>query len=90
MNPYRSAEEREVVEAYREKERVQRTGDVQLFKTSTKDATDTGGVSHPMHTNSTVNDPTEGNDPFVFDDLGGFELPTFDGEQNAPNLGDLF
>jgi len=78
-NPYRSATEREIVEEYREKERAQRTGDVQLFKTSTKDAEDTGGVSHPMHTNSEVNDPTEGNDPFAFDDLGGgFELPGLD------------
>jgi hypothetical protein len=77
-NPYRSATEREVVEQHQEKERLQRTGDVQLFKTSTG-TDDTGGVSHPMHTNSTVNDPTEGSDPFVFDDLGGgFELPGFE------------
>jgi len=85
-NPYRSAEEREVVEQYQEKERRQRAGDVQLFKTSNKRAEDTGGISHPMHTNSTVDDPTAGDDPFVFDDLGGFDLPTFD-EQDAPNLG---
>jgi|GEM_PF-4879713 len=78
QNPYRSADEREEVERVAEKERKQRAGDVQLFKTS-RGTEDTGGVSHPMHTNSTVNDPTEGNDPFVFDDLGGgFKLPRLD------------
>jgi hypothetical protein len=78
QNPYRSADEREEVERVARKERQQRQGDLQLFKTSTKRAEDTGGISHPMHTNSTVDDPTEGNDPFVFDDLGGFELPGLD------------
>jgi len=88
QNPYRSADEREIVEAYEKKERQQRAGDLQLFKTSTKHATDTGGISHPLHTNSEVTDPTAGDDPFVFDDLGGgFDLPGL--EENAPDLGDL-
>jgi len=90
MNPYRSADEREVVEQYREKERAQRQGDLQLFKTSDKSAEDTGGISHPMHTNSTVDDPTQGSDPFVFDDVGGFELPGFDSASPFNDKGPQF
>ena len=90
VNPYRSALEREEVERVRQKERQQRAGDLQLFKTSSKDAEDTGGVSHPLHSNSTVDDPTAGDDPFVFDDVGGFELPDFDSTNPFNNKGPQF
>lgn len=58
-NPFRSAEEREIVEAYRAKEREQQESDVDLMAEE--------GVSLPF--DNTVEDPTQGNDPFVFDDV---------------------
>jgi hypothetical protein len=59
MNPFRSADEREVVEAYKAKEREQQASDVDLMAEE--------GVSLPF--DNTVEDPTAGNDPFVFDDV---------------------
>jgi hypothetical protein len=59
-NPFRSAEEREIVEAYKAKEREQQAADVDLMAEE--------GVSLPF--DNTVEDPTAGNDPFVFDDVG--------------------
>jgi hypothetical protein len=58
-NPFRSAEEREIVEAYKAKEREQQASDVDLMAEE--------GVSLPF--DNTVEDPTAGNDPFVFDDV---------------------
>lgn len=60
MNPFRSADEREVVEAYKDKERQQLESDVDLMAEE--------GVSLPF--DQTVQDPTAGDDPFVFDDVG--------------------
>lgn len=59
-NPFRSAEEREIVEAYKAKERQQLESDVDLMAEE--------GVSLPFDEPS--HDPTSGNDPFVFDDVG--------------------
>ena len=73
LNPYRSVAEAELVEAIEEKERQRQ--DDQLFKTS-NGASDTGGVAHPLHSNSNVDDPTTDPDPFLFDDLNP-ELPAF-------------
>jgi len=74
VNPYRSVQERELVERIKEKERQR--ADAQLFKTGDNSGGDTGGVSHPLHSNSNVDEPTEGQDPFLFDDLNP-ELPAF-------------
>jgi len=60
-NPFRSAEEREIVEAYRAKAKEQEKGDGDLYETS--------GVVLPFASN-TNESPTAGNDPFVFDDVG--------------------
>ena len=60
-NPFRSAEEREIVEAYRAKAKEQEKADGDLYETS--------GVVLPFASNTNEN-PTEGNDPFVFDDVG--------------------
>lgn len=75
LNPYRSVQEREMVEEIERKERERE--DSQLFKTSLG-ASDTGGVDHPLHSNTNVDDPTAGPDPFLFDDLQP-DLPTFGG-----------
>jgi len=73
MNPYRSADEREEVERVAQKERQQRAGDLQLFKTSDKNAEDTGGISHPLHTNT--------------DDTGAVDLPGFGMDGTTDLLG---
>jgi hypothetical protein len=59
-NPFRSADEREVVEAYKAKAEQQRQ-DSELFQTS--------GIVLPFA--QEIESPTEGDDPFVFDDVGG-------------------
>jgi len=59
-NPYRSADEREVVEAYQAKAEQQER-DNGLFQTS--------GLVLPFA--DQPDSPTKGDDPFVFDDVGG-------------------
>jgi hypothetical protein len=82
MNPFRSAEEREIVEAYKEKERQQVESDVDLMAEE--------GVSLPF--DEPAHDPTEGADPFAFDDveMGTFELPGFDNIDPFNNEGPRF
>lgn len=63
QNPFRSAEEREAVEAHKAKaERQQRENGT--FQTS--------GLVVPY---ADFVDPTQDDDPFVFDDIGEFQLP---------------
>jgi hypothetical protein len=81
QNPYRSADEREEVERVAEKERQQRQGDLQLFKTS-RGTEDTGGVSHPLHTSSS--------DDTGAGDLPGFELPGLENINPFNNDGPQF
>jgi len=59
-NPFNSPEEREIVEAYRAKQEEQQRGDTDLYQTS--------GVVLPFAA-STDETPTEGAEPFVFDDV---------------------
>lgn len=84
-NPYRSADEREEVERVAKKEKERE--DSQVFKTGTFDGSDTGGVDHPLHSDTVAN-PTAGNDPFAFDDLGSstFDLPSFDLDSDGPRF----
>jgi hypothetical protein len=74
LNPYRSVREAELVEEIERKERQRQ--DSQLFKTGTSDGGGTGGVDHPLQSNSNVDDPTGGSDPFAFDDIDP-QLPAF-------------
>jgi len=77
LNPFEDADAREEALRVRQKERDRE--DSQLFKTGTNDGSDTGGVDHPLHANSVVDDPADDPDPFAFDDvsMGGFQLPGF-------------
>lgn len=59
-NPFNSPEEREIVEAYRAKQEEQQRSDTDLYQTS--------GVVLPFAA-STNETPTEGSEPFVFDDV---------------------
>jgi len=78
-NPFASAEEREIVEAYRAKADAQKKADGNLYETS--------GVMLPFAA-STNDTPTEGNDPYVFDDVGQateeVSLPFLDNQSDGP------
>jgi len=78
LNPYEDPDAAEEVARVERMERERE--DDQAFKTGTGDGRSTGGVDHPMHSNTRVNDPTEGSDPFAFDDIGpgSFDLPEFE------------
>jgi hypothetical protein len=59
-NPFRGADDREVVEAYKAKFDRQQRGDTDLYETS--------GVMLPF-TADTKDDPSTDPDPYVFDDV---------------------
>jgi hypothetical protein len=61
VNPFRSAEEREIVLAYRAKQKEQEETDI--------DAMASDGPTLPF-AKPMKEDPTEDPDPFVFDDVG--------------------
>lgn len=61
-NPFRSADEREIVLAYRAKREEQEQSDMELLSGS--------GPTLPF-AKPTKEDPTDDPDPFVFDDVGG-------------------